>query len=417
MRKMLPLITLFISILFTTRAQAQQTDRFAYSITDNTGQNGNWVCLRKLNLATGTFSESLINGLAEDPVVYDAATKKQITDFSRIATDRGYKPQPVFNSNVAALAYDKKNNRIWYTPMFIDQLRYIDAKSLNVYYVNEGFTGKPQKSGEQGNIVTRMTIAGDGFGYAMTNDGAQLIRFSTGKKIQITDLGSLVDDPANKNISIHNSCSSFGGDMIADDDGHLYIFSARNYVFRVDIATKVATYLGVISGLPNGFFVNGAAVNDRNQVVVGSAADATSLFVLDAKNWSATAFPVNGSIFHTSDLASSNLLITKGEAKASAPQINSLVVPAETDTRISIFPNPVTNHQFTIRFNNMAQGNYTIQVTDVTGRQVVQQSASLGGESQIQTVRLQSGAAKGIYLVKVLDNTNRAVYSGKVVVE
>ena len=80
--------------------------------------------------------------------------------------------------------YDKKNNRLYYTPMFIDQLRYIDLKTMKVFYVaDRAFTGKPQKSSDQGNIVTRMVIASDGNGYAMTNDGTQLIQFSTGKKM------------------------------------------------------------------------------------------------------------------------------------------------------------------------------------------------------------------------------------------
>src|SRR5262249_49950990 len=156
----------------------------AYTITDPPGQNGNWTILRRLNMETGTFSDVLLNGLSENQMAYDAVTKKPITDFSHISTDKGYKAQPAFNSNVAALAYDKKNNRIWYTPMFIDQLRYIDEKSMKVYYVSDvNFTNKPQKSSEQGNIITRMAIASDGYGYAMTNDATQLIRFSTGKKI------------------------------------------------------------------------------------------------------------------------------------------------------------------------------------------------------------------------------------------
>ena len=41
--------------------------------------------------------------------------------------------------------------------------------------------------------------------------------------------------------------------MIADNDGNLYVFSARNYVFKVNIETRVATYLGTIKGLPANF--------------------------------------------------------------------------------------------------------------------------------------------------------------------
>ena len=120
---------------------------------------------------------------------------------------------------------------------------------MKVYYpADRGFSGQSQKSSDQGNIVTRMVIADDGNGYAMTNDGTQLLRFSTGKKLEITDLGSLVDDQANKGISVHNSCSSYGGDMIADDNGNMFVFSARNHVFKINIESKVATHLGTITG-------------------------------------------------------------------------------------------------------------------------------------------------------------------------
>ena len=59
-------------------------------------------------------------------------------------------------------------------------------------------------------------------GYALTNDARHLIRFTTGGLPVIEDLGTLVDDPANDGQSIHLSCTSFGGDMIADDKGNLW---------------------------------------------------------------------------------------------------------------------------------------------------------------------------------------------------
>jgi hypothetical protein len=139
-----------------------------------------------------------------------------------------------FGTGVAALAYDRKHGRLYYTPMLIDDLRYIDLKTMNVYYVGTGFAGEKVKAADQSNIITRMVIAEDGNGYALTNDGRHLIRFSTGKKLNITDLGSVVDAAENNTVSIHNSCSSFGGDMIADNDGNLFVFSARNNVFRIN---------------------------------------------------------------------------------------------------------------------------------------------------------------------------------------
>ncbi len=302
--------------------------------------------------------------------------------------------------------------------MFIDQLRYYDLKSQQVYYVTVPFSNKPNKSSDQGNIITRMVIAADGYGYALTNDATQLLRFSTGKKSQIIDLGSLVDDPANKGVSIHNSCTSFGGDMIADDNGNLYVFSARNHVFKVNIESKVATHLGLISGLPNGFTVNGAAVNENNQVMIGSAVESTSLFIVDTKTWAASPLKMNGTVFHTSDLANGNMLVSGNKPKAPNIDLISRNIPAENGiSKINIFPNPVTNSQFTVQFNDIAAGSYTIRVTDVTGREVSQQVVSVGGDNQSQVIKLPASSAAGVYLVKVTDPNSKSVFSTKIVVQ
>jgi hypothetical protein len=417
MRKNLLAVSLLSgAVLLTTLAAAQQADRFAYAMTDVQQQNGSWVYLRILNTETGTFSGTLINGMADKQIAFDAFTKKQITDWG--TNKMGFSEQPAFNGGVAALAYDSKHARLYYTPMFIDQLRYYDLKSQQVYYVTVPFTTKPVKSSDQGNIVTRMVIAADGNGYAMTNDGTQLIRFSTGKKPEITDLGSLVDDPANKSISIHNSCSSFGGDMVADDDGNLYVFSARNHVFKVNIESRVATHLGVVSGLPNGFTINGAAVNDNNKVIVSSAVEASSYFMVDTKSWAATSFKIAGTVWHSSDLANGNLLVSGNKAKATNVDLISMNMPANTgNNKISIYPNPVTNNQFTVQFSNLAAGNYTVQVTDVMGRQVTQQAVSVSGDNQSQMIKLSPSNAKGIYLVKITDQNSKSVSSTKIVVQ
>ena len=419
MRKRLPCISLFLgTVLLTTLVSAQQADRFAYAVTDVPEQNASWNFLRKLNLQTGEYSSILLSGNDVSLLAYDAATKKQMTAPLNDAR-YGNLVNAAFGTGVAAVAFDKKNNRLYYTPMFIDQLRYIDLKSMKVYYVTDkAFTGNPQKSSDQGNIVTRMVIASDGKGYAMTNDGTQLIQFSTGKKLQIEDLGSIVDDPSNKGVSIHNSCSSFGGDMIADDDGNLYVFSARNHVFKVNIESKVATHLGVISGLPNGFTVNGAAVNENNQVIVGSAMESGSYFSVDAKSWAATPLKIAGTVWHSSDLANSNLLVSGNKPKTNNIDLISKNIPAQTgDNKINIYPNPVTNNQFTIQFNDLAAGTYTLKVTDVTGRQVTQQVVNVTGENQSQLIKLAATNAKGVYLVNVTDPNSKSVFSTKIVVQ
>lgn len=416
MRKSLPLI--LGTILLAGQAFTQQADRFAYAITDAQPQGPIWQFLRKLDLQTGQYSQVLLSGNDASFLANDATTRKQ---FSAPLNDQrfGTTVNAAFATGVAAMAYDKRNNRLYYTPMFIDQLRYIDLKTMKVFYVTDlVFTGKPQKSSDQGNIVTRMVIASDGNGYAMTNDGTQLIRFSTNKKLQITDLGAIVDDQANKGISIHNSCSSYGGDIIADDNGNLYVLSARNHIFKINIETKVATHLGAITGLPNGFTVNGAAVNDDNKIIVASAVQGGSLFAVDAKTLVATPYNIAGTVWQSSDLANSNLLVSGTKPKSSTIELTSRNnIPNSGDGKINIFPNPVTENKFSIQFNQLEAGKYTVQVTDVAGRQVTQQIVTVTGDNQAQTIQLNPAVTKGIYLVKVTDQSSKAVYSTKVVVQ
>jgi len=419
MRKCLPFFSLFSgAFLLTSALFAQQGDRFAYAITDVQQGGANWSFLRKINLQNGAFSEVLLNGTDASFLAFNATTKKQFETPLQDARFGTY-TNAAFATGVAALAYDKKNNRLYYTPMFIDQLRYIDLKTMKVYYVTDReFTGKPVKSSDQGNIVTRMVIASDGYGYAMTNDATQLIRFTTGKNLSITDLGTIADDQANKGVSIHNSCSSYGGDIIADDAGNLFVFSARNQVFKINLETKVATHLGTISGLPNGFTVNGAAVTNDNKVLVSSAMLASSYFTVDMKSLSATPYTIAGTVWQSSDLANGNLLNTGTQAKGNTVELISRnTEPNSGDGKIAIYPNPVTNNQFAIQFNELEAGQYTIQVTDVMGRQVLQQIVSVAGEKQTQTVRLNASSSKGVYLVKVTDHANRSVYNTKIVVQ
>lgn len=417
MRQSLLTVTCLTSaILLTTQPRAQQMDRFAYAITDVQQQGSNWNFLRKMNLQTGEYGQVLLSGNDAELLAYDATTRKQLSEPLNDARF-GKHVNAAFSTGVAAIAYDKRNNRLYYTPMLFDQLRYVDLKTMKVFYVtDQPFTGKAQKSSNQGDIVTRMVIASDGHGYAMTNDATQLIRFSTGKKLQITDLGTLVDDPANKGVSIHNSCSSFGGDMIADDDGNLYVFSARNHVFKVNLETKVATHLGVISGLPAGFTVNGAVVNDKNEILVASAVKAGSWFKIDAGNLSAVPYTITGAAWQSSDLGNSNLLATRNNGPA--PELSSRTVPANpADGKISLYPNPVTNNQFVIQFNTLEAGIYTVQVTDVMGRQLVQKSVNVSGDNQVQSMELAKATAKGFYLVKVLDAASKNVFTTKILLQ
>jgi hypothetical protein len=156
-----------------------------------------------------------------------------------------------------------------------------------------------------------------------------------------------------------------------------------------------------------------------NQVLVGSAMESASLFVVDTKSWTAAPMKINGAVWHTSDLANGNLLAS-GNRKTTEPtelMRNKPVGADEASSRIHVFPNPVTDNQFIIRFGQLEAGSYTVQVTDVTGRQVLQQVVNVSGEYQSQKIKLAPSASRGVYLVKVLDANSKTTFSSKIVVQ
>ena len=406
----------FSTLLFTltTTSIYAQNDRFAYAVTD-VGQKGSgWNALRRMDLKTGEYSDLLFNGTDEKTAVYDAATKKALVQ--QKDARYGTLLQAPFSTGVAAAAYDRKHNRLYFTPMFIDQLRYIDLKTMKVYYVaDQLFTQSGNMHNDEGKCITRMVIAPDGYGYAISNNGESLIRFSTnGKKTQIKQLGKLVDDPSNNGISIHNRCSSFGGDMIADDKGNLYILSARNNVFKVNLETKVAKYLGGIKGLPGKFTVNGAVVDGDGNLMVSSAVDGSAYYVVNPKSWEASLYPAS-TVFRSSDLANSNYLKS---VTGNTPVIESIArLESPYANQIQVFPNPVTSGQFSLQFNRVPAGEYTLELTDVMGRRVMQKRILTNDEYVTQPVSIASTKAKGIYLVRVLNKEKKNIFEQKVMVQ
>jgi hypothetical protein len=400
------------AVLFSTTCLQAQHDRFAYAITDLSKDGSGWNALRKLDLQTGKYSDVLLNGIDQHSTVYDAATKKQLS--LPLDARLGMLVQAPFSTGVAAAAYDIRHNRLYFTPMFVDQLRYIDLKTMKVYFVtDQPFTKLGNTNNDEGKIITRMVIAPDGYGYAISNDGNIFIRFSTGKKVRIEQLGALVDDPSNQHISIHNRCSSFGGDMISDDDGNLFILAAPNNIFKVNTQTRIATHLGSITNLPAHFTVNGAVVDANGKLLVSSAVDARSYYVVEPGTWTASPYLSADGIFRSSDLANSNYLCTKPSERA--PQV---IQPKEKYARlISIFPNPVTTNNVTMQFNKLPAGEYTIELTDVLGRQVMQRKIIINAEQQTQSLSLNSNNTKGTYMIKVIDRDKLSVFTQKVLVQ
>jgi hypothetical protein len=475
MKRKTLLLMVMTSFIITANAQnkeKQPTTGYAITAAEKGGRN--WKEVKFVNISTGEEVKSIyqssqetepLNARTKKPVVKKtppAGTTTYTASFSSPEPNRKKVVnlddelnkaqgnnnvdvqvtrrviiinQPVqsdkpFATNSAAMAYDKKHERLYYTPMGINQLRYIDLKSNKIFYFEDESFGNVKGYGDAPNQITRMVIASDGDGYALTNDGNHLLRFTTGKKPTITDLGALTDDAKNEKTSVHNP-GGFGGDMIADASENLYLFTANRNVFKISISSKVATHMGVIKGLPRGFSTNGAMVEEGSKVIVASSESTEGYFRVDLTSLQAERASAQGNVYNASDLANGNLAFDKKkkgkkqEEVVAPPEAKTTAVEETVKTRqpetlynnnISVFPNPVTNGNVKISFNDLPAGKYQVQLLDLNGQLVRAQEITISNKVQVVDFNLPE-VAKGSYLVKVMNEPNKISVTNKLVVQ
>ncbi|THU39946.1 T9SS type A sorting domain-containing protein [Niastella caeni] len=400
-------------LLVTMQLSAQQKQGMAYAITSSEKGNFNWTDVKQIDFTTGSVTRSIFDSKQTNFTVYNARTGKEIKP---VTTQNGVTTNvtiPVASLS-AACAYDQRHNRLYYAPLFMNQLRYIDldeAAPKIYYFDNEPFIPVTDVNNEA-NHITRMVIGADGDGYALSNDANHLIRFTTGRKPVITDLGSLKDDLANEGKSIHEKTTSWGGDMIADAAGNLYVISAFRQVFKVNIQSKVATWIAEIQGMPAGFTTNGTVVDNDGQLIVSSANTAEGYYKVDMHSWQATRIDIKGTVFNASDLANGNLAFASN--KNTVPLINRAIIRNE---KIALYPNPVATNLVYVSFNSKESGRYTIQLVDLTGKIISEKIVVVGNGGQVIAVNVKNGLAKGPYMLKVLSNSKKTVFTDKLIVE
>ena len=363
--------------------------------------------------------------------VLDKANGNHVTYTRVMVVHQNTSMDKPFSTNSAAMAYDKKHERLYYTPMGINQLRYIDLKSGNIYFFEDEAFGTVKNSGDGPNQITRMVIASDGNGYALTNDANNLIRFTTGKKPTITSLGEVTDDAANTR-SVHSG-GGYGGDMIADASGNLYLFTANRNIFKINIETKSASYKGAIKGLPQGFSTNGAMVEADSKVIVASSESTVGYYRVDLNTLQAEKVSSSGDVFNASDLANGNLAFEKKkkdkkedevkQEEASAPLSPDATAKTGQQDQvtlqngIAVYPNPVTNGVVRLSFSEQPAGKYQIQLLDLSGRLVGSKEVNVNSEAQIEEFRFPELSVKGNYLIRVTSETNKINVTSKIVVQ
>ncbi|MDB5201217.1 MAG: hypothetical protein JWQ27_626 [Ferruginibacter sp.] len=407
-------------IALALSAQAQQSNK-AYAITGDGNHDYIWMNIRQVDLSTGQVGKTIFQRNKTNFTLTDVAAKKSV-DQTATANDNIFGPGNYPTSTfVAAAAYDNRSNKLFFVPMRMGELRWVDLDIKNEtpkFYSIRSDVFQMSAINDESKHITRMVIAADGNGYAVTNDGNSLIRFTTGKKPVVTDLGTLVDAEANKGISIHNKCSSWGGDMLADAFGKLYIISASHNVFVVDINSRMATFQGTITGLPAGYTTNGAAVDAEGQVVVSSANLFEGYYKFSLDKLAAVRIEGSDTKYNASDLANGNLLLQKEADAANKFSLVPNLVANEgikSDTRI--YPNPVSGNTFKVLLDGTKDGAYTIVIADIAGRSLQTTKINLLKGQQSQQVSLKARPAPGTYLVKVLNEKNQVVLTDKLLVQ
>lgn len=426
-RTLLSVILLFLFVA----GFSQNNNHRAFAITGQAKANFNWTDIRSIQLNSGDVSDVIYESGVTKFLFKNASTEREIdklvlqgnpvpvtsADLKISARQAEVsKPTPTFLKS-AALAYDHRHDKLFFASMHTGSLVWVDLKAptdIPLFYTIDQPLVDNKNYGDEALNITRMAIGADGNGYAITNDGSQVIRFTTGKKTVITNLGGLIDAPLNEGMSVQNKCTSWGGDIVGHVSGKLFLFSASQNVFEIDLSNMITTYKGRVKNLPPTFSLNGAAVDENDQVMVSSANTFEGFYKINMDDLSATKLNTNSQVFNASDLASSYLL---GHTKQKTG--TAILSPREIigNKFISVYPNPVNTGTIKIGFDQMAPGKYQIALTDLQGRLIENKTATILYKGQVENFTLKTKPVKGIYMIKITDSGKQNIYSDKLIVE
>jgi hypothetical protein len=462
-------MTMFITTISHAQKNRKEQNTTGYAITAAEKGGHSWKEVRLVDISSGTDVKTIYNSKQEtEPLnartgkavvkkdaagkngtstftytnttpekkvvnldqVLDKASGNQVRTYTRVVVvNQNVQTDKPFSTNSAAMAYDKKHERLYYTPMGINQLRYIDLKSGKIYYFEDEPFGVVKGMGDAASQVTRMVIASDGNGYALSNDANHLLRFTTGKKPEITDLGPVSDDAANGKSSVHSG-RCYGGDMIADASGNLYLITANRNVFRINIDTKISSYKGVINGLPQGFSTNGAMVEGGSKVIIASSESTVGYYRFDLNTMQAEKVSSSADVFNASDLANGNLAFEKKKKEKKEEETKPEEKPVITEVtkavpqdgmirtnRIAVYPNPVTEGVVRMSLTDQPAGRYQVQLLDLGGKIISSKEINVSSESQVEEFRFPELSVKGTYLLRVYSALNKVNVTNKVVVQ
>lgn len=384
MKKLLFPVTL---LLFGNITNAQ--DFFAVAGKDS--QRIEFSDFRAMN-SDGTSGQSLFSASSEAKVV--SQSRKTVVAENRNSYDHAQ------SMTLAALAYDFSGDNLVYMPMFSSNIYVLNQKTKEITLIENSVARV--SSCDINSHITRMTTGYDKNIYALNNAGTQLLQISkNNNQYIVNDLGIITDDASNGKNSFTAIETGFGGDMIADADNNFYVFSTSGNVFKVSVKDLKAKFIGKIKGLPETYSVNGAAVNSKGKIVIGSAKGA-SLYEVDLLNLQAKSLSGEQNV-HIYDLASKYF----ANDKVSAENVVSL---------IDIYPTKVDDKRINLQVNaKYITGNIKINIFDASGKSVQNSVVFINEDFSDQQIYLNN-VLPGTYVVSITAESGKMLLSKKILV-
>ena len=418
--------TLIVSCFLCSASFAQQASSKTFFVSSDPGDPLSYTNFVTKDIRSGGALKKLFG--ADNSFATRKSGFMTYQHFARTTNKNQVADNPVLSGSVACLAYDARSNRLFYVPQQVSELRYMDMKESTPSFTcleSQSFHLLHGKD-DVANQISRMTIGADGFGYALSNDGEHLIRFSTQGNPVIQDLGVLVDNPKNP-VLVRSSCTSWGGDIVGAADGSLYLISMRNHIFHISLPNKQCDYVGMVKDLPEEFTSNGASVDENGALLISCGTsygkNFSPLYQVDMATLKATPVTNNlADLGNVSDMASSNLLFQRPDQKKTTGSDPAFNQTSEADMEqlavISIFPNPVTHEKFQIKTSNLTQkGDYRMLLLDIHGNKIMEAKMAVHTKNSSQSFSFPARNAKGVYVVQIMDAFNRSVFSQQLIVE
>lgn len=294
----------------------------------------------------------------------------------------------ITNRYIAAMTM--VDGKIMYIPMTQANLLILDSKSKKGDKIQIENSKIDHKNVET--LYTRMTTGADGYAYAINNIGSEFLKISSTGEIQnLGEVTSLMEQFKKMN----NPKEFAGGDMIADKDGNLYVISAFGNIFTLNPNTLHATYLGKVTGTPENYTINGAAVTKDGKVLLGTSSE-HGFYILDMDT-------LEAKFSHEAETPIYDLY---------SPYFIENKVQDQLVSNYNLYPTIVKNSELNIVSKSNDKEQLEVSVWNLNQKKVYSKTLSVKSVGDFK-VKLNGNLQPGIYILKAVNQDGKEVINTK----